>query len=62
MDTWKGTTLRVMVASRHKVSFWPDDSTSPGNYEYVFVALSFIWLTTETIFHMNFSTIAGEEN
>jgi hypothetical protein len=21
MDTWKGTTLRVMVASRHKVSF-----------------------------------------
>jgi hypothetical protein len=29
---WKWTTSRVMVASRPKVSFWPDDSTSPGNY------------------------------
>jgi hypothetical protein len=26
------TTLRVMVASRPKVIFWPDGSTSPGNY------------------------------
>jgi hypothetical protein len=30
----KGTTLRVMVASRPKVSFWPGGSTSPGNYGY----------------------------
>jgi hypothetical protein len=30
---WKGTTLRVMVANRSKVSFWPDGSTSPWNYE-----------------------------
>jgi hypothetical protein len=30
--TRKGTTLRVMVASRSKVSFWPNGSTSPGNY------------------------------
>jgi hypothetical protein len=28
----KGTILRVMVAGRPKVSFWPDGSTSPGNY------------------------------
>jgi hypothetical protein len=28
----KGTTLRVIVASKHKASFWPDGSTSPGNY------------------------------
>jgi hypothetical protein len=31
---WKGTTSRVMVASRPKVSFWPDGNTSPGNYGY----------------------------
>jgi hypothetical protein len=24
----------VMVASRPKVSFWPDGSTSPGSYRY----------------------------
>jgi hypothetical protein len=29
--TWKGTTLRVMMANRPKVSFWPVGSTSPGN-------------------------------
>jgi hypothetical protein len=28
----KGTSSRMMVASRSKVSFWPDGSTSPGNY------------------------------
>jgi hypothetical protein len=28
----KGTTSRVMVASRPKARFWPDVSTSPGNY------------------------------
>jgi hypothetical protein len=28
----KGTTSRVMVASRPKVSFLPDGSTSPLNY------------------------------
>jgi hypothetical protein len=27
----KGSISRVMVASRSKVSFWPDGSTSPGN-------------------------------
>jgi hypothetical protein len=30
----KGTTSRVMVASRPKVSFWPDGSTNPRNYGY----------------------------
>jgi hypothetical protein len=29
-----GATLRVLVASKPKVSFWPESSTSPGNYEY----------------------------
>jgi hypothetical protein len=33
-STWKGTTLRVMMASRPKISSWPDGSTSPGNYGY----------------------------
>jgi hypothetical protein len=33
----KGATLRVMEASRPRVSFWTDDSTSPGNYEWLFV-------------------------
>jgi hypothetical protein len=33
------TTLRVMVASRPKVSFWPDGNTSPWNYEWIFVFL-----------------------
>jgi hypothetical protein len=28
----KGTTSRMMVASRPKVGFWPDGSTSPRNY------------------------------
>jgi hypothetical protein len=27
-----GTTSTVMVANRREVSFWPDGSTSPGNY------------------------------
>jgi hypothetical protein len=30
----KGTTSRVMVASRPKFNFWPDGSTSPGTYGY----------------------------
>jgi hypothetical protein len=34
----KGTTSRVMVASKPKVSFWPDGSTNPGNYGYHHVA------------------------
>jgi hypothetical protein len=33
----KGLTSREIVASRHKVSSWPDGSTSPGNYGWVFV-------------------------
>jgi hypothetical protein len=28
----QGFTSKVVVASRPKVSFWPDGSTSPGNY------------------------------
>jgi hypothetical protein len=36
MNVWKGTTLRVMVASWPKVSFLPD-GTSPGNYGWGFV-------------------------
>jgi hypothetical protein len=28
----KGATSRVMVASRPKISFWPDGTTSPPNY------------------------------
>jgi hypothetical protein len=33
---WKGTASRVMLVSRPKVNFWPDGSTSPGNYFYLF--------------------------
>jgi hypothetical protein len=33
----KGPTLKVMVATRPKVSSWPDGSTSPGNYDWLFV-------------------------
>jgi hypothetical protein len=32
-----GTTSRVMMASRPKVSFWTDGSISPGNYRWPFV-------------------------
>jgi hypothetical protein len=32
--------LRVMVASRPNVNFWPDGSTSPGNYGWIIVCLS----------------------
>jgi hypothetical protein len=38
--TWKGTTSRVMVTSRLKVSFWPDGSTRTGNYGLVFVYIA----------------------
>jgi hypothetical protein len=38
--TWKGTTLRMIMASRPKVSFWSDGSISPGNYERLFVLTS----------------------
>jgi hypothetical protein len=45
--TWKGTTSRVMVASKHKVSFWPDGSTSSGNYESESYACSIkMWVLT----------------
>jgi hypothetical protein len=33
-----GTTSRVMVASKPKISFWPYFSPSPGNYRWLFVA------------------------
>jgi hypothetical protein len=33
----KGTTLRVMVVSSLRVSFWSDCSTSPGNYGWLLV-------------------------
>jgi hypothetical protein len=33
----KGTASRVMVASRPKASFWPEGSTSPGNYGWLFI-------------------------
>jgi hypothetical protein len=33
---WKGITSRVMLTSRPKVRFWPDGSTSPWNYEWLF--------------------------
>jgi hypothetical protein len=32
MQKWN--TWRVMEANRPKVRFWPDGSTSPGNYGY----------------------------
>jgi hypothetical protein len=32
----KGTTSRVMVASRLRVSFWLDGITSPGKYGWYF--------------------------
>jgi hypothetical protein len=35
--TCKWTTSSVMVTSGPKVSFWPDGSTSPGNYGWLFV-------------------------
>jgi hypothetical protein len=31
----KGTISKVIVASRPKVSFWPDGSISPGNYGWI---------------------------
>jgi hypothetical protein len=34
---WKGAPLRVLVAIRPKVSFWPDGSISPRNYVWLFV-------------------------
>jgi hypothetical protein len=40
----KGTTLRVMVASKPKVSFWPDGSTSPRNDEWLFAYTSKYWV------------------
>jgi hypothetical protein len=42
----------VMVASRPRVSFWPDGSTSPGNYgsECYFTALDFS-LTCHSMVH-----------
>jgi hypothetical protein len=39
----KGTTSRVMVANRPKVSFWPDGSTSPRNYGWIFVGKFVLW-------------------
>jgi hypothetical protein len=40
--TWKGTTLRLMVANRPKISFWSYGSTNLGNYGYtkIFVLFS----------------------
>jgi hypothetical protein len=35
----KRTTSSLMVASKAKVNFCPDVSTSPGNYGYIFVCL-----------------------
>jgi hypothetical protein len=34
---WKGTTLRVIVANRHKVIFLPDGSTNSRNCGWMFV-------------------------
>jgi hypothetical protein len=36
----KWTISSVMVVSRLKVSFWPDGSTSPGNYGWLFVQVT----------------------
>jgi hypothetical protein len=33
------TTSRVMVTSRSKVGFWPDDSASTGNYGWLFILI-----------------------
>jgi hypothetical protein len=38
----KGTTLRVMAASRPKVTFWPDSGTSTGNYGYEWYIVCYI--------------------
>jgi hypothetical protein len=35
----------VMVASRPKVSFWPDGSTSHGNYGWLFVLSIVPWVS-----------------
>jgi hypothetical protein len=34
----KGTTPRAMVANKPHVSLWPNDSTSPRNYGWLFVS------------------------
>jgi hypothetical protein len=39
----QGTTSSVMVASRTKVRFWPDGSTSPENYGYQLVQCTSFW-------------------
>jgi hypothetical protein len=36
----KGTTSRAIVANRPQVNFWPDGSTSPGNYGLLFVVIA----------------------
>jgi hypothetical protein len=36
----------VLVASRPKVSFWADCSTSPGNYGWLFVDPRFLYFGT----------------
>jgi hypothetical protein len=52
-NVWKGNTSRVMVAIGLKVSFWPDGSTSPGNYGFFFVDVYYSFTLTN-FFVLNF--------
>jgi hypothetical protein len=48
-STGKEPTSKVIVASRPEVSFWPDGSTSPGNYGWLFVASLWAFVTSWTL-------------
>jgi hypothetical protein len=45
----KGTTSSVMVAGKAEGSFWPDGSTSPGNYKCLFVDPCFFFSVRMTL-------------
>jgi hypothetical protein len=50
--TWNGTASRVTVASRSRVSAWPDGSTSSRNYVYYSILLHCLYLTSGILFHL----------
>jgi hypothetical protein len=45
-------TSKVMVASRPKISFWPDDSTSPWNYGWLFVTITILDIIHRPVFYL----------
>jgi hypothetical protein len=54
----KGTTSRVIVASRNKVNFWPDGITSPGNYGSLFVLIHLSKQLTSSMEHNSRQTLS----